>query len=209
MAGQNKASMRKKLRSALAHKRLADELLDSILDSQTKWNSAMDKLQADNPASLDVNYYSTKKISDVFEADGENMGSQHKASLRDSLRSALAHRKLADEICDGIEEFQVAFNAMLVKLDAEAGTLNDTDYLSLLRVSIMDQNAEGSGAQHKASLRDSLRSALANHSVADAIVNAIEELQASLNSELALLDTGVVNGSSSRKVQEIISPDAE
>lgn len=209
MAGQNKASMRKKLRSALAHKKLADELLDSIADSQAKWNSTMDKLQADNPASLDTNYASTQSVTDVFEADGENMGAQHKASLRDSLRSALAHRKLADEICDSLEEFQVAFNAMLVKLDAEAGTLNDTDYLSLLQVAQMDALAEGSDAQHKASLRDSLRSALANKSLADVIVNAIEELQSSLNSELALLDSGAVAGSSGNKVLELIDPDAE
>jgi hypothetical protein len=209
MAGQNKASMRKKLRSALAHKKLADELLDSILDSQTKWNSAMDKLQADNPASLDVNYASTQSVTDVFEADGENHGSQHKASLRASLRSALAHRQLADEICDSLEEWQTAFNAMLVKLDTEAGTLNDINYYSSLGVQQLDQHAESEGVQHKASLRTSLRSALANASLADAILNALEELQSALNAELVLLDSGVVAGSAGNKVVEIISPDAE
>ena len=208
MASQNKASMRKKLRSALAHKKAADKLLDSILDSQTKWNSAMDKLQADNPASLDVNYASTRSIADMFEADGEGSGAQHKASLRDSLHSALAHRHLADELCDALEEFQTAHNALMVKLDAEAGTLDDVTYASLLSVTPIDRDGEGSGAQHKASLRKSLRSAVANKSLADSMLDAIWELQTALNSELALLDTSVVAGSSSRKVS-VIDPDAE
>jgi hypothetical protein len=208
MAGQNKASMRSKLRSALAHKKAADEFLDSLKDSQSKWNSAMDKLQADNPAALDVDYFSTKKISDVYEADGENSGSQHKASLRNTMRSALAHRKLADELCDALEEFQTAHNALMVKLDAEAGVLDDTDYASLLSVSPIDADGKGSDAQHHASLRKSLRSALANKSLADSIMDAMSGLQSALNSELALLDTGAVAGSSSRKVS-VIDPDAE
>jgi hypothetical protein len=208
MAGQNKASMRNKLRSALAHKKAADELLDSIRDSQLKWNSAMDKLEADDPATLDVNYFSTQAVTDVYEADGENSGSQHKASLRATMRSALAHRQLADELCDSLEEWQTAFNTMLAKLDAEAGTLDDTDYLASLQVRQLDQYAESEGVQHKASLRASLRSALANASVADLILNAIEELQSALNSELVLLDSGDVAGSSDNKVVEIINPDA-
>jgi len=208
MASQNKASMRGKLRSALAHKKAADEFLDSLKDSQSKWNSAMNKLQADSPIALDVNYYSTKKISDVYEADGENFGSQHKASLRNTMRSALAHRKLADELCDALEEFQTAHNALMAKLDAEAGVLNDVNYQSLLKVSPIAGDSKGSEAQHKASLRKSLRSALANKSLADSIIDAMSGLQSALNSELALLDTSVVAGSSSRKVS-VIDPDAE
>lgn len=207
MAGQNKASMRSKLRSALAHKKAADEFLDSLKDSQSKWNSAMDKLQADTPAALDTNYYATKKISDVYESDGPNSGSQHKASLRNTMRSALAHRKLADELCDSLEEMQHAHNALMLKLDAEAGVLSDVDYASSLGVSAIDRDGEGSEAQHKASMRKSLRSALANQSLADSILDAMWALQTAMNSELALLDTGAVAGSSSRKVS-VINPDA-
>ena len=208
MAGQNKASMRKKLRSALAHKKAADEFLDSLKDSQTKWNSAMDKLQADTPGALDVNYFSTQKISDIYQADGVNHDGQHKASLRATMRSALAHRKLADELCDALEEFATAHNALMTKLDAEAGVLNDVNYASLLTVTKIDRDGKGSDAQHHASLRKSLRSALANESLADSIMDAMWTLQSSLNSELALLDTGAVAGSSSRKVTAI-DPDAE
>jgi len=208
MAGQNKASMRSSLRSALTHKKAVDEFLDSLKDSQSKWNNAMDKLQADTPAALDTNYYSTQKISDIYEADGENFGSQHKASLRETMRSALAHRKLADELCDALEEFQTAHNALMAKLDTEAGVLSDTNYVSLLQVSPIAGDSEGSEAQHHASLRKSLHSALANKSLANRIMDAILGIQSALNSELALLDTGTVAGSSSRKVS-VIDPDTE
>jgi hypothetical protein len=206
MASQNKATMRKKLRSALAHKKAADTLLDSILSTQSKWNSAMDKLQADSPVALDVNYLTTQGITPLYEADGVNLGSQHKASLRATMRSALAHRKLADELCDALEEFQTAHNALMAKLDAEAGTLASVDFLSSLGVQVLDADAEGSEAQHKASLRKSLRSALADKELADSIMDALSGLQAALNSELALLDTSVVTGSSGNKVS-VIDPD--
>jgi hypothetical protein len=207
MAGQNKASMRTKLRSALAHKKAADKLLDSIADSQSKWNALLDKLQADNPASLDTDYYATSKIVDVFEADGAGTSAQHKASLRSVMRSAFAHRKLADELCDALEEFQAAHNALCAKLDAEAGTLNDINYASALSVVLIDADGEGSDAQHKASLRKSLISTLTNESLANSIMDSMLALQAALNSELALLDTSVVAGSSTRKVS-VIQPDA-
>lgn len=208
MANQNKASMRNKLRSALAHKKAADEFLDSLKDSQSKWNSAMDKLQADNPAALDINYSSTQAVTDIYEADGENSGSQHKASLRATMRSALANRKLADELCDALEEFQTAHNVLMAKLDAEAGTLDDTNYASLLSITPIDRDGEVSGAQNKASLRKALRSALANESLADTIMDAMWALQSALNSELALLDTSAVTGSSGNKVT-VIDPDAQ
>jgi hypothetical protein len=208
MAGQSKASMRKKLRSALAHKKAADKLLDSIVTSQTKWNSAMAKLQADNPASLDTNYTATQAITPKYEADGEGSDAQHKVSLRNTMRSALAHRKLADELCDALEEIQTAHNALMAKLDAEAGTLNDTNYVALIAVTPIDRDGEGSEAQHKVSLRKSLVSALANKSLADSILDSIWSLQTALNSELALLNTSVVAGSSARVVS-VIQPDAE
>jgi hypothetical protein len=208
MSGQNKASMRKKLRSALAHKRAADKLLDSIVDSQTKWNSAMTKLQADTPNSLDANYFATNAITNKYEADDEGTDAQHKASLRKTMRSALAHRKLADELCDALEEIQTAHNALMAKLDADSPTLSNTNYVSLISVMPIDRDGEGTDAQHKASLRKSLVSALANKSLADDILDAIWTLQTALNKELALLNTGVVNGSSANKVS-VIQPDAE
>lgn len=205
---QHKATLRKSMRSAVSHRRLADEILDSLANVQAKWNTTMDKLDVDTAAALDTDYATTGSISDVFEADGEGSDAQHKASLRRSLRSALKHKKLADEICDALEEMSVAYNAMLVKLDVQAGTLTDVDWVSTLGLDIIDPDGEGSGAQHKASLRKTLISAMSHRRLANEIMDAITGVQEAMNSSLAALDAGTVNGGHAGfKVSEL-DPDA-
>ena len=114
----NRATLRKKTENAFSHRRAANEVLDSIADTQAKWNAALAKLDADADITLDTDYEATLAITDVFEADDERAGAQHKQTIRKSLRSALSHKKLADEICDAIEEMQAAHNAAMAKLDA-------------------------------------------------------------------------------------------
>ena len=330
----NRATLRRKTEAALAHRRLANEILDSIVDSQNKWNKLIAKLDADDAASLDQDYSDSAGaaeitditcvadssgsldgtyfimyepsgsvafwidvddsgtiepahgadrsveittiatddadtvvagkvqaaidgdsafsaavlgavvtvtnaaegdvtdadagtsgftmdvtsqgsaalgISDLFDADAEGEDAQHKASLRKSLRSALAHKKLADEICDSIEEMQAAMNALEAKLDAEAGTLNDTDYASSLGLSVLDGDidAEGEDAQHKASLRRSLRSAMANRRAADQILDALIAMQEAFNASMDELDAGNVNGAHAGFAVDELDPDAE
>ncbi len=148
-------------------------------------------------------------ISDLFEADDEQAGAQHKQTIRKSLRSAIAHKKLADEIADSIEEMQAANNAVLAKLDAEAGTLNDADYEDTLTLSVIDDDGEGSEAQHKQSLRKSLRSAMANKRAADQIMDAIKAMQESFNAAMVVLDTGSINGAMATFQVTALDPDAE
>jgi len=207
MAGQHKATMRVALRSALAHKRLANEILDSLTDAQTKWNATVAKLNVDTAAALDTNY-AAGSIANVFEADLPGAGSQHKATLRQSLISALAHKKLANEIADALEEVSVAYNAMLVKLDAQAGELTDTDWVATLATAPVDADGVGSQAQHKATLRKSLQSALANKSLADSLIDGIIGLQKAINGSLAALDAGNVVGAHAVFAVIALTPDA-
>lgn len=209
MAAQHKATLRVSLRSALSHRRLANELIDGIKLAQDQFNAAMDKLDADSAVALDTDYEATLAISsdEAFEADEQKAGAQHKATLRRSLRSALSHRRLADEIADSVEEAQTAINAMLVKLDAEAGTLDDTDYESTLALEVTAADTNEAGAQHKATLRRSLRSALSHRRLADQILDAIVGLQGAMNSALAQLDTSSVNGNMAQFKVTAIEPD--
>lgn len=348
MAGQNKSSMRRKLRSALAHKKLADELLDNILATQEKWNATLDKLDADgdnfvaaveaegslatttpidltsvaagaarngstlelvvnaaaaNPtdtvlvaitgsadeivvtvtpndgtnnaatpvdltteelvelintgavAGKDVVLTDANSLRELqtaaggdtdplanggegdgevatfanganaeadlatdYEADGEltthwdpeaELSGQSHATARELLRSALAHRAMADDIADALEEMQVAYTALLLKLDDEAGTLNDGDYESTLAVSVLNADADALPAQHKAKIRRSLRSALANEPLADQILDAVAGMQESFNEALALLDAATIDGTMSALKVEAIQPDGE
>lgn len=208
MAGPNKAKMKVKLRSALAHKSVADSLLAAIVKSQEQLNAALAKLDADAPGTLDVNYSSLLSISPVFESDEPKLPGQHKATLRKALRSALAHRKLADEICDSIEEFHVGLNALLSKLDAEAGVLSDVNYSSLLALSVVDAEAAGLDAQHKASLRKSLRSALADAHLADQLMDALVGAQESFNAALVLLDAGTITGVMAPLEVSVLDPES-
>ncbi len=214
MAGEesntrSKNSKREKLRSALSHRKAANEWLDSIRDSQDKWNATTIKIGNDTALEFDTDYEATGAIIDVYEADGEGSDAQHKRSLRETMRSALAHNKLADEMVDALEESQASYNAMLVKLDAEGGTLNDTDYASSLSLDELDKDGEGSDAQHKQSLRRSLRSALADRRLADQMLDAMQELQARQNDGLAQLDTSDPNEFGDLQVAQLLDPDSE
>jgi hypothetical protein len=187
MAAPHQRTLRQSLRSALSHKRLADQLLDTLVAAQNAWNTTSAKIAADSTGALDTDYNGGDLTAFDFDAAGTL--AQHKASLRTSLRSALAHKYMADEIIDAIEEFETALNTLHAKLDAEAGTLNDTDYASLLGLTALDPDAEGILAQHKATMRTSLKSALSHSRLADQILDSLAGLQSTFNTALAVLDT--------------------
>ena len=57
----------------------------------------------------------------------------YREGLRRTLEVSLANRKAADDLLDAIVELQSCYNALLAKLDADAGVV-DTDYESSLEV---------------------------------------------------------------------------
>lgn len=205
---QHKATRRQSLRSALCHRRLADQILDGLKTSQDSFNAAMDKLNADTAIALDTDYEASLAIDPTFEGDDTGTGAQHKATLRKSLRSALAHKRLADEIIDAWEEFQTAHNALMVKLDAEGGTLAATDFASTLGLEPLDPESALTPGQHKASARGSLQKALAHRSLANDLLDGIKALQDGFNSSLAALDAGTVAGGHAGFKVDPTNPDA-
>lgn len=158
---------------------------------------------------LDTNYVATVGLATTFSADSDPSGDPYKVSMRKVMQSALAHRRLANELVDSLEEMQTAYTALLVKLNAESGTLNDKTYVSLLAVDVIPADDEGTDAQHKTSLRTSLRSAMANAALADKVMDAMVDMQESFNAALALLDTAAINGVTSALQVEVLDPDAE
>lgn len=157
---------------------------------------------------LDTDYVADCAIATLLDPEA-TVSAQNHASLRSTLRSALAHRKMADEILDAVTEMQSAHNALMTKLDAEAGTLASTDFEADLAVTVMNPDSDALPAQHKAKMRRSLRSALANESLADMILDSIADLEASLNAALALLDAGTIHGTTAALSVSEIQPDAE
>ena len=203
---QHKVSKRKSLRKALRNKGLADLILGNIVDIQTNHNTIMSKLDGDTAAALDIDY-ATSWASSSFEYDRCANEGPNKANLRVMLQKALCHKKLANEIVDSIEELKAVYDALIAKLNAEAGTLAGVDYESTLGVDVIGIDTIGSDAQHKASFRRSLVSALAHKSLANAILDAIEELQTNIDTVLIQLDTTPVTMSTSGMNVSVMSID--
>ena len=207
---QHKASLRKSFQKAIRHKNLANKILEDVLGVQTQLNLALDKIDADNTASMDVDYSGLAVTASEYDAP---YNAQNKADMRKILISALSHKKLANEIIDSVEELQVAFNQLLAKIDAEAGTLNDTNYASLLSVEVIDSYSAGSEAQHKAPFRKSLQKAVAHKKLANELLDAVSGAQEAFNNALAQLDidaagaTGALTGLYTRFKVTAISPD--
>jgi hypothetical protein len=175
---------------------------------QGKWNNLMAKLDADAAGSLDTDYVASLAVADIDLDEAVYGEAPHKASAREVMIRSLAHRRLGNEMIDMMEEFMAAYNAMLVKLDAQAGTLSETDFVELIGVDALDMDAEGEAAQHKASLRRSMRSAMRDRKAADEILDAYAAMQSSLNASLAALDAGSVNGAHAGFAVEVLDPDA-
>jgi hypothetical protein len=97
---------------------------------------------------------------------------------------------------------------MLAKLDAEGGTLTDTNWELDGAVEPTDADAPFGSSQHKASLRQILRSALANKKLADVILSAITGLQGAINGSLIQRDLGNVNGAHAVFKVTVMEPDA-
>lgn len=211
MTAQHRTSKRVSLRSALKHKKLADDLLDSLVSTQTSFNALMDKIDADNSATLDVDYVSTQTADNDFAPDAIGSDAQHKSTFRNTMRSAVSHKALADEIMDAMEELETTYNALLAKLDAEAGILNDVDYASTLGIVATDSDGVGS-AQHKASFRVSLKSALSHSSLANDILDTITGAQTAMNAALAQLDgdagVGALVGRYTPLKVTVVNPDS-
>jgi hypothetical protein len=175
----------------------------------------MVKLDADNTAALDTNYEATFGATAYgISPDIAGAGAQHKTSFRKTLISALSHKRAANELIDSIAELESALYGLSVKLDAEAGTLADTDYEAILGMTAIDADINAAGAQHKASIRKSLISALSHRRLANVILDTIIELQTQINAALVQLDidatagTGALTGLYLPFVVEVINPDA-
>lgn len=203
---QHNQSYRKSLRSALKNKKIADKFLDSIYELQSKFNLACDKLDADTDIALDTDYVSECGLADSFSSD-ELIRAQNISSPKKILRSSMAHKYLADTYVAALQEIYANYAALLVKLDAEGGTLDDTDYASSLGVSAVDPD-EASIGQNKASMRKTMRSALSHKKLGDAMANAIYDLQVSFNAVLANLDAATINGVTAAYKVEALDPDS-
>jgi hypothetical protein len=206
MAAPHKSSLRRSLASAIKHRSAANELLDGIKRTQLALNAALDKLNADDPLALDVDYGDIA-IEKLFKADEPALPARHRATLRRTFTVALSHRSLANELVDSMEEIQAAMNALLAKLDAEGGSLTDVDYADTLSVNLILADSPVLPAQHKATVRRTLTVAMSHRKLASVIADSVLGLQEALNAALAQIDTGNIAGEMAAFKVDVIEPD--
>jgi len=161
---------------------------------------------ADAIGGLDTNYVASCSLPSPILADGV-YPAQNLSSMRRVWRSKLKHKRLADTLIEALAGLESNFNAMLAKLDAEAGTLDDTDYVSSLAVAAISPDAASLG-QHKASLRKTMIDAMAHKKLGNEIVDAIAAAQNSFNAVLAKLDAATINGQCAALKVSAIDPDS-
>ena len=131
----NKASIRRVMRSSLAKKKLADDYIDALAAIDAQFNILLAKLDAEAGTLNDGNYAALLTLS-AIDPDAAHYG-QNKASMRKALRSAMAHKKLADQLLDNLVAAQAAFNAVLPLLDA--ATIHGS--CAALEVSVLDPDS--------------------------------------------------------------------
>jgi len=161
----------------------------------------------DENDGVSIDYEAEAAISDLLDP-GAIFASQYRTSIRAALRKNLHHRRLADEMLRALTSFQASFNALLIKLDDQAGTLTDADFESTLAVSVIDADGVGIDAQFKAPLRLSLQKALANARLGNRIMDALVGLQESLNAALVKIDAEELLGEMENLVVEVLDPEA-
>lgn len=162
---------------------------------------------ADANAGVSTDYEAEAAITDLLDPSAI-FASQYRTSIRAALRKNLHHRRLADEMLRALTSFQASFNALLIKLDDQAGALTDADFESTLAVSVIDADGVGIDAQFKAPLRLSLQKALANARLGNRIMDALVGLQESLNAALVKIDAEELLGEMEDIVVEVLDPEA-
>jgi len=116
--GQHRAPLRAVLKSSLSHKRLANEIVDAMEEAQVSLNAVLIQMDADGGTLSIDSTYEAYRIADVIDPDAVGTDAQHKASLRQSLRSAISHEEMADYIIDGIATMQAGVNSIIDAIQA-------------------------------------------------------------------------------------------
>ena len=203
---QHQRTLRESLRSAMKHKKAADDLLDSIVAMQSRFNTIMTTASADNLTNLaGVGYDTEAAKSNLLDPDADGEG-QHKQSIRRVTISTLAHKALANDLLDSVEEMDLALTATATKLFGDLGGAISAGY-DLLKVTEDngDEAAEGS-AQSKASRRTIMKSAVAHSRLADQIIDALTEMQTNMN---LMLDDLEANTGGFDYTVSILDPDSK
>ena len=216
-----KTIRRRAWRIALSHNKLADITLDSIVSIQSNINIMIDKLDAATPVTVPTDF-ATNKIgvvadwgvfkpmnfeSPISKTSRTQQGHCHRQSLKWALLHAIYDEKTSDKFIESIDYLQQAHDDLCDKLDAQAGTLSETDFASTLEIEVLEPDAP-SQTRSKASFRTWIKSSLSSHQLANEFIDSIIECEEAVNDMLAKLDAGTITGVMPDKVN-VLKPEED
>jgi len=178
---QHKASNSRTLRSAMRHKAAADSWLDDGINAIQGEGAVLVKMNADANGTWDTDYVA-EHGTPLYDTDNILLG-QYKRTLREIMIGSLAHKNLANKICNTLEEISVSYNAVLAQMDADGGTLSNDATYEAFRIKNEDLLSGGQreGGQHQATTTRSLRSALSHRDLANKLIDDMAALQKQVN----------------------------
>jgi hypothetical protein len=176
---QHKSSRRKVVISSWKHTNGANQFLDVLEELTANVAAARVKIAADTNTTWDTDYVASVGVS-AIDMDAKSIG-QHKSSLRKMTIDKMAHKRLANEVIDTLEEGQVTLNLVLAQMDADAGTLSiDSVYEAFKVADPIDADASGDGPS-RSSLRRVMRSAVKHREFGNSLSDEIEAVSADIN----------------------------
>jgi len=198
-----KSQRRGAWRRALSHNKLADKVLDGIISIQSSINSTMDKVEAATPTTLPTDF-SSKKIGKIAEwgkllpgkisenPTNDYRGHGHRQSLVWALLHALYSQEVTEEFVHLIDELQEAHDELCDKLDAQAGTLSDTDFTDEIGMQVLNPDKK-MPSRARATFKTWLISSLSSYNMTNDYIDSIMQCQKAINEMLEALDSGSVS----------------
>ena len=133
--------------------------------------------------------------------------SQHKASRRATLISAMKHKFSANLWLDTMEELTANIAVARAKVLADTNSTWDTDYLATAGVTAVDFDSPTVG-QNKSPARKVIIDKLCHKRLGDEVTNLLEESQVTLNLILAQMDAdaGTLSSDAVYEAFRIVDP---
>jgi hypothetical protein len=193
------AHLRRTLQAALSHKALANDLLDNVKSMQDSYNAIAAKVAADTAIALDTNYAATVGAISVIDLT-KRYGEMYRAIFLPLFKKKIGRAVIANDISDAIKTLQQNMAALLIKLDAEAGTLASIDFASSLSVDVLDVDTPVTTGAYRTTPRKIINGRFANKRLAQGWIAAIIDTQVAFNALLAALDAKTLTAASAVEV---------
>ena len=190
-------------RRALSHNALADKSLDGLIKIQSSINTIIDRVSAATPSTLPTDF-SDDKIGVIAEwgvllpatvsyrPDNSSIGHGHRQGLQWALLHALYSQELTEEFTHLIDGLQKSHDDLCDKLDAQSGTLSDTDFASSVGIQMLNPEKK-MPSRSRASFRTWLVSTMSSYNMSNDFIDSVMACQKAINDIAAELDAGGVS----------------